>query len=202
VDAHARSIGAVNTVKNESGFLRGFNTDGPGALQALRDSNAEPRDKAVVILGAGGAAKAIAFTIAPLAATLTIANRTLEKAEALAASLQKTHGRQVQCLSLASKELGEAIRNADILINTTAVGMHPHVENTPVPRGFLHSNLTVFDAVYNPRETRLLKEAREIGAKTIGGIGMLVHQGAKAFELWTNRKAPVDVMLKALEAAM
>ncbi|MFQ5763135.1 MAG: shikimate dehydrogenase, partial [Candidatus Bathyarchaeia archaeon] len=200
VDTLAKNVGAVNTVTHEDGVLRGFNTDGAGALETLRENGVDPRNKRIVILGAGGAAKAIALTLAPMAREVTIANRTVEKAEALSQRLRTLYKRDVHYCGLNSKNVKTVLREAEILINTTSVGMYPNAGETPIPHNFLHENVTVFDIVYNPRETRLLREARKVGAKTVGGLGMLVHQGVEAFELWTHMKPPVEVMKRVIES--
>lgn len=200
VDTLAKNVGAVNTVTNENGLLRGFNTDGAGALETLRENGVDPRNKRIVILGAGGAAKAIALTLAPTAREVAIVNRTVEKAKTLCQRIRALYARDAHYCGLTSQNVKTVLEGAEILINTTSIGMHPNAEESPIPASFLHGSLTVFDIVYNPRETQLLREARKVGAKTVGGLGMLVHQGVKAFELWTHMKPPVEVMRNAIEA--
>jgi len=128
---------------------------------------------------------------------MVILNRTREKAEALARELKETFGHKVRHERLCERSLKKEMKDTDILINATSVGMHPHENKTLVSQKLLHPNLTVFDLVYNPVETRLLREAKAAGAKTINGLSMLIHQGALSFEIWTGKKAPIDVMLKA-----
>jgi len=197
LDSTAESIGAVNTVLNENGTLIGYNTDGLGALAALKANNQNPAGKKVLILGAGGASRAVAYTLSEIARELVILNRTTEKAKALAKELNKVFGVKVRHGELCEKSLEKELKDTNILINATPLGMHPYEDETPVSRKLLSSDHTVFDLVYNPPETRLIREAKAAGAKTINGLSMLVHQGARSFEVWTGKKAPVDVMLEA-----
>ena len=206
LDELAGKIGAVNTIVNEDGRLTGHNTDAGGFLRALAESGIEPAGKKVVVLGAGGAARAIAFTLAGNGASPVIMNRKLEFgwAVSLAGQLEQAFSIKVEALELNDANLEAALRPADILVNATSVGMSPGTNDTPVPRRLLKPELAVFDVVYNPRKTRLLTEAGAAGAVTISGLEMLVWQGALAFEIWTGRKAPVALMreeaLKALGA--
>jgi len=202
LDSNAEKIGAVNTILNHEGTLIGYNTDGLGALHALRARGQNPSGKNILILGAGGAARAVAFALCEEACTLTILNRTFRKAKKLAEELGEKFGKKVKHGRLAPQDLKTNVKEADILINATSVGMIPYENETPVDTKLLHSNLTVFDLVYNPQETRLLREAKAAGARTIDGLSMLIHQGAISFEIWTGRKAPIDVMVKACEKAL
>jgi len=203
VDQHAKDIGAVNTVVNREGKLIGYNTDGAAALAVLREGDSDPMGRKVVLLGAGGAAKALAFHIATIASRTVIINRTEDSAVGLASSLcRRLKTESVIGRKLTRTTLQKELRDADILINATPVGMHPNVDETLVDRSLIHSNMTVFDIVYNPVETKLLREASASGARVISGVKMLVYQGALAFEIWTGRKPPVDSMLKALTEAM
>lgn len=205
LDPLSRKIGAVNTIVNDDGVLTGYNTDATGFLQALLERGVEPKEKKVVILGAGGASRAISFILAERGAHLVILNRLLELdwAEELAQRVSKVFAKEVKALELNEKNLAMVLEGADILINATSVGMSPDVDKTPVPARLLKPGLIVVDIVYNPIQTRLLKEAEAAGAQTIGGLDMLVWQGAIAFEKWTGRKAPLDLMrrevIKALE---
>jgi len=199
LDPLAEKIGAVNTVLNNKGVLKGFNTDGPGFIAALKTSGIEPDGKKVVLLGAGGAARAIAFSLAESGAYISILNRRQEYdwAVNLATSIViKCHKKDVTALELSDKSLKKELKDADILVNATPLGMTPGIENTPVAGELLTDGLTVFDIVYNPVETRLIREAKAAGLKTISGIDMLVMQGALAFEIWTGKKAPVALMKK------
>jgi len=192
----AQRIGAVNTIANDNGRLKGYNTDATGFLKALMQNGVKPQRKKAVILGAGGAARAIAFTLAENNAGLTILNRRQEFnwAVELAGSLSPFSTAGVKALELNDENLKVAISEADILINATSVGMSPDVDHTPVPANLLKSELVVFDVVYNPVKTRLLSNAELADAKTISGVDMLVWQGALAFELWTGAEAPINIM--------
>ena len=197
VEETALDIGAVNTIVVENGRLKGYNTDGVGCLEALREEEVDVSGGKVVILGAGGAARAIAYSLAPLASELVILNRTGSKAVALAEEL-KEKGWNLRGGELRRGVLEDELKDAVLLVNATSVGMYPNVDESPVPREVLKSNLTVFDVVYNPIETRLLRDAKSAGAKTIDGVGMLVNQGAVAFRLWTGVNPPKEVMRKAV----
>jgi shikimate dehydrogenase len=205
LDPLAEKIGAVNTVVNNNSDLRGYNTDAAGFLQALLERGIEPRGKNIVVLGAGGASRAICYILAERDAHLTILNRQLELdwAEELAQRIAHDFEREVRALELSFENLAVALRKAEVLVNATPVGMSPDSEETPVPAQLLKPELVVFDIVYNPIRTRLLKEAEAAGAQTIGGTDMLAWQGALAFEQWTEQPAPLELMrreaIKALE---
>lgn len=193
----ANQIGAINTIDFKNGIV-GYNTDGIGAKMALMDGGIEVRGKNVLLLGAGGAARAIAFQLAADGASVTIANRTEERAVALA----KEVCRVGKARGAGLDELKNLIQKSDILINSTAVGMSPKISETIVTGDMMHSSLAVFDIVYNPVNTLLLQEARKAGAKTIDGVMMLVYQGAEAFRIWTGRTPPVDVMERAVRGKL
>ena len=196
-DELARHIGAINTIDFSTGTPMGYNTDGLGSIQALQEAVGDLTDKRVLILGAGGAARAIAFSLEREGALVTLANRTRARAAQLASRLTKA-----QVIGLGA-ELKAHLKGTDILINATSVGMHPRVEETLVTADMLRPELVVFDIVYNPMETMLLTEARRAGVHTlINGVKMLVYQGAAAFRLWTNREPPLDVMEQAVIDAL
>lgn len=197
LDESANLVGAVNTVKNNRGKLIGFNTDGEGALRALEEKIGSVKGKEVVLLGAGGAARAIAFSLARVGARLTIANRTVPRAQALASAVEQKLSTNVKVASLNRAELTKALKNVDVLINATSVGMHPKIDKTLVRANMMRRGLVVYDIVYQPLRTKLLREARRAGGKTIDGLGMLVHQGALAFEIWTGKRAPIKIMKAA-----
>ena len=197
LDESASLVGAVNTVKENQGKLIGFNTDGEGALRALEGKIGSFKGKEVVLLGAGGAARAIAFSLARAGARLTIANRTVPKARALASTIEKKLGVNVEVASLGRTELIKALKNAGVLINATSVGMYPRTDKTLVSASMMHRGLVVYDIVYEPLRTKLLQEARRAGVKTIDGLEMLLHQGALAFEIWTGKRAPIKIMRAA-----
>lgn len=199
----AEKIGAVNTVVNNNGKLKGYNTDAAGFIQALTAAGVQPLKRKVALLGAGGAARAIAFVLAENGAELSILNRKqeLDWAEKLAAGVNKAYHNSFRAMEMNEKNIKKVLGKADILVNATSVGMLPNVDETPVSADLLRPALLVYDVVYNPIETKLLKEAKLAGAGTIGGLDMLVGQGAIAFELWMGEKAPVEVMkIAAVEA--
>jgi shikimate dehydrogenase len=204
LDPLAERIGAVNTIINNDGVLKGYNTDAHGFLKAMLEQGISPEGKRVVILGAGGASRAISFILAERGANLVILNRQLEIdwAAELATSISRAFGREVKALELNEQNLAEVLRKGDILVNATSVGMSPNTNETPVPAGLLKADLVVFDIVYNPIKTRLLAEAEAAGAGAIGGIEMLVWQGALAFEMWTGLEAPLEVMKEAAVRAL
>ncbi len=205
LDPLAEKIGAVNTIVNGYGVLKGYNTDATGFLRALGDKGIEPEGKSVVILGAGGASRAISFILAQSGANLVILNRLeeLDWAEELARQISNVFKKKVKALKLDENNLRVALDKADILVNATSVGMSPNIDETPALAKLLRPGLVVFDAVYNPIKTRLRREAEAAGAETIGGLDMLGWQGALAFEKWIGQKAPVDLMkneaIKVLE---
>ena len=194
LDESAEMMGAVNTVKNERGKLIGFNTDGRGATLALEREVGKLCGRRVLLLGAGGAARAIAFSLVQAGARLTIANRTASKAKRLAAAIDRRLGVKVSRVNLEKRVLADAVKRADIVINATTTGMFPNVNDTLVTASMMHRGLIVNDIVYEPVQTKLLREAKKAGARAVNGLGMLVHQGALAFEIWTGKRAPVKVM--------
>lgn len=193
----ANLIGAVNTILNEDGKLIGFNTDYTGVLKTFETYKIDLTNKKIVLLGAGGAAKAIAFAIAEKASSLIILNRTKRKAVNLVKELNKKLKVNALGNSLTFKALKNSLKDADILINATSVGMEPNVNQTLVAKELLQKDMVVFDIIYNPLETKLLKEAREIGAKCINGVEMLVQQAAEAFKIWFKIEPPINEMRKA-----
>lgn len=204
LDESARLIGAVNTIVNRDGRLIGYNTDGAGFLRSLRvDAGAEPRGRSVLLLGAGGAARAIGVQLAlEGAARIDIANRTVDRAKALADHLIQSVGVQARAYGLS--DLGpHLVGGYDIVIHTTSWGMAPEADVAPlITTEALNAKTLVCDIVYTPRETSLLRAARERGCQVLEGLGMLVHQAALAFELWTGERAPVDVMYNVLESKL
>ncbi len=196
IDTAAKNIGAVNTIVNNNGHLTGYNTDAAGFLKSLAAKEIDPSGKNVVILGAGGVARAISFALAEQKAEIEILNRSgsLEPAKKLAANLSKHSKIKICAAELNEPNLKQALKQADILINATSVGMSPDTDNTLVPPELLKPGMVVYDVVYNPQKTRLLEDAENAGAVVIGGLDMLIWQGALAFELWTGVKAPLDTM--------
>ena len=188
IDETAKKIGAVNTVLNKQGKLIGFNTDWQGVVIPLEKITTLPGKKAAV-LGAGGAARAVVYGLLKRGAKVKVFNRTKEKAVKLA--------KEFNCLS-GDLNNQEEIKNFDIIINTTSVGMKPLEKETPIPTEFISARQIVFDIVYVPFETKLLREAKKKGAKIIHGIEMLLHQGTAQFEIYTGHKAPEDIMRRVL----
>lgn len=192
-DPLAKSIGAVNTVDFKDG-MKGYNTDGLGAKRTLEEKDVRVDGSNVLIVGAGGAARAIAFQFAKDGANITIANRTEKKAIDLAMEVSAV-GPANGC---GLDKLKGLINDSDILVNCTTQGMHPNTEGSIATAEDMHPELAVFDIVYNPLETRLLKEAKKAGAKAVTGEMMLVYQGAEAFRIWTGVEPPIDVMKRAV----
>jgi len=198
IDSTAKSIGAVNTILNKERSLIGYDTDGVGALKALKENGLAPTGKKLLLLGAGGAGRAIAFQAAQEMEELVILNRAPQKAKELAEFLRKEFNKKIVANAFSTEIIKKELRDADILVNATPVGMHPDVSQSLVSTSSLRSDLWVMDIIYNPLETKLAKDAKAVGAKVISGIEMLVYQGAASFEIWTNHPAPVKVMKKAV----
>ena len=196
LDEVAGLIGAVNTIDFKN--LKGYNTDGIGAVRAIEEVSSI-KNKNVVVAGAGGASRAISFYLAKFgASSITILNRNVNRAQNLADDVLKSDliG---DVGSDSISEINKYLSNADILVDTTPLGMDPHIDDAPIAKAEdMHDNLVVFDAVYNPHETVLIKEAIKAGAKSVYGIKMLLYQGAESFKIWTGRDAPIDVMENAL----
>jgi len=196
IEPSARAIGAVNVIVNDKGLLKGCNTDAPGFMRALKERGIKVKGRTVVILGAGGASRAICFALASGGAGLIILNRTPGRASQYAADITKATGQTVEAMPLNPQNLAVAMEKGRILVNTTSVGMSPEASETLVKSDIIKPQHTVVDIVYNPVKTRLLKDAEKAGAGTINGLDMLVWQGALAFEKWTGHRAPVEIMRK------
>jgi len=197
VDLSAQIVNSVNTVLNKENLLFGFNTDGVGAVKALKENGVELKGRKVLLLGAGGAARAIAYALAKEADELAVLNRTVKQAQAMARLLEKSFNKKIATGSLSPSDVETNIRDSDILINATSVGMKPKPDDSPVAAKMLRRNMAVMDIVYNPLETRLVKDAKLAGAEVISGVEMLIFQGAASFEIWTGKSAPVEVMRQA-----
>lgn len=202
VEPTARHIGAINTIVATGGALTGYNTDATGALRALREGGVVLKGRHVIMLGSGGAARAIAFALGAEAGIdrLTILGIDVRERIALARDLQSNTEMTVQELPLDEGALRTVLPDTHVLIHCTPMGMWPNVHETSVPATLLHPGLTVMDIVYNPRDTKLLKDAKAAGCRTIPGLEMFFHQAAAQFELWTNQAAPADVMRSVLES--
>jgi len=198
-DDRARAVGAVNTIDFRDNS--GTNTDVPGFLADLQAHGIALADRRVIVLGAGGAARAAVYTLARAGARVTVVNRTLEKAQVMLADLSLSAG----VWGVEAKTLDEAVEQAGVslIVNCTSVGMWPQVDESPwidgvpFPRG-----VTVYDMVYRPAVTRLMRQAEAAGGQAVGGLGMLIRQGAAAFEIWTGQPAPVEVMFEAAKSAL
>jgi shikimate dehydrogenase len=211
IDELASLIGAVNTIVKTDDRLVGFNTDAHGFVEALRErGNFEPEGKQAVILGAGGAARAVGFAVMQgRVKLLTIINRTLERAEALADSLrgyQASAGLATQIVALPWENLNmpQTFGRYHLIVNCTTIGMRhsPEEGKSPLNLEAIPSGALVYDLIYNPSPTPLLQLAQRAGANILGGLPMLVYQGAASFELWTHRKAPIDIMLQRAEEVL
>lgn len=200
LDSIAELIGAVNTIDFKN--LKGYNTDGIGCIRAIEEVT-KIKDKNIVVAGAGGAARAIVFYLAKYGAEeVNILNRNLKKAENLANDLLASN--LISNVNSSDiSEISKCISDADILIDTTPIGMHPNVSDEPIVSAEdIHEELVVNDIVYNPNETVLLKEAIKANAKVVYGIKMLLYQGAESFKIWTGREAPIDVMEAKLKETL
>lgn len=197
IDNTAELIGAVNTIKIDHELI-GYNTDGLGAIRAIEELTTV-KDKRIVILGAGGASRAISFqAVLSGAGQVSIANRTRERASKLTDNLRDNLNADVKSISL-GKELEKELKESDILINTTPIGMYPNINHKPlVSSDMMHEGLIVNEVIYNPLETGLLKEAKKAGAETISGIKMLIYQGIESFKIWTGKEPPVKVFEDAI----
>ena len=199
----AASLGAVNTIVSRDGRLLGANTDGQGFLRSLQEEGGfVPRGQRAAILGAGGAARAVAWSLIEAGiADLLILNRTIERAERLADLVSRRTGVSALGLGLGDPRAPGQLATCALLVNATSVGLKPS-DPPPIDPALLRPQLLVHDLIYRPRETALLGEAKRRGCQVLGGLGMLLYQGALAFELWTGRKPPEEAMKTALLQAL
>jgi len=200
IDQDAQELGAVNTIVNRGGKLIGYNTDGIGYVRSLKEEAiASLKDKHIVVIGAGGAARGIVHALLKEnPAGIVLVNRSVDRAQQLAASLNHQGILNVRSL----EQLQEACGHADVVINTTSVGMYPNAEEQPAQGAWLKAGAVASDLIYNPLYTRFVEDAGRHGCKKHGGLGMFIYQGAYAFEYWTGKQAPVDVMRKAVLEAL
>ena len=193
IDEAAARIGSVNTIHNVDGKLHGYSTDGPGFLDSLAAHDIQFENLSVLILGAGGSARALAFALAAANAKITLTNRTTERAAELAAAVNAIYPN-----SITVTEWGKECCPVDLIVNTTTMGMSSTSSEIPLlPPGMPHAGQTVYDIIYTPFETPLLKLAKESGCKTYNGVGMLVYQGARSLSIWSGipiNEIPANLM--------
>lgn len=203
VTPEAAAVGAVNAVVARNGLLLGANTDGPGFLRSLyEEADFLPRGKPAVILGAGGAARAVAWSLAEAGAEpLVIINRTALRAHSLAEFVHRKIGTMTIGLALDDPQMPDAVKDGALVVNTTSVGLNP-ADPPPIDPTLFQPGALVYDLIYRPRETALLREAMRRGCRVMGGLGMLLYQGALAFELWTGQQPSEAAMRQALMAAV
>jgi shikimate dehydrogenase len=198
LDPSANYLKSVNTILNSNGLLTGYNTDGIGAMQALLQNKIDPKGKKMLILGCGGTARAIAFAAAKTVDQIVILNRTPRKSREFANKLSNTLKTKIKGDALTSKSIKRNMQDSQIIINATSVGMDPQDKISLIPPNLIEPSQIILDVVYDPLDTKLIKDAKKVGAKTINGVEMLIHQGAASFEIWTNQPAPVEAMRKAI----
>ena len=204
VDPLAARIGAVNTIVNRDGRLYGYNTDAVGFMRALReDGGFEPEGRRVVVAGAGGAARAVVAALLEVGTrSITVINRTLSRANRLVADMAEIAGAsELRALPEMYASWLAVMNSCDLLINCTSAGSGGSEEESPVPLDLIRPSMLVYDLIYDPAETPLMAAARQSGASVLGGLPMLVYQGAASFELWTEQEAPLDIMFEAARMA-
>jgi shikimate dehydrogenase len=200
IDEIAGKIGAVNVIRLGE-EIRGFNTDVTASIRSLTEVSGPLQGKRVILVGAGGSARAVTYGLVEQDATVVISNRTPSRAEGLVDEvLAKTPGARISTLPL--DDMPESLSESDVLINATPVGMYPKPGRSIVDSGFLNPDMTVMDLVYNPRKTKLLAEARAAGCRTVGGLKMLVYQAAESISIWTGLDPPVYIMIEAAKDAL
>ena len=204
-DALAERVGAVNTVVNRNGVLEATNTDVAGILRTFEGAEVPIAGKQIALIGAGGAARAVVVAMRQAgAARVTVINRTQARAEELAPLAGDELDLRFAPLDPSDATFRSTLRNADVVVQSTSVGMRhgPGEGQSPVPAGAIGAGQVAFDLVYVPEETPFLQDAAAHGAVAIGGLDMLVHQGAASFQLWTGMAAPLEVMFQAARAAL
>jgi shikimate dehydrogenase len=197
LDPLAENIGSINTIHNIRGKLKGYNTDGYGAVTSLRENGVTIEGSGFLIIGNGGSARSIGFTLLQEGGKVVLAGRNRDRIEALRDDLKKT-APEVESVLL--DDLDTAImKNNAVIINTTPIGMHPDTDSLPLREDLIRKEHTVFDIVYSPENTRLLETASVKGCRTVRGLDMLINQGVKQFEIWTGETAPVELIKKELK---
>ncbi len=201
IDKVARWIGSLNTIVNDDVVLKGYNSDASGALLALKEGGVKLRGKNVLMLGSGGAARSIAFEISAKEKIneLLILGVIRKELKRLAGDIRNKTGVKVKGAMLDEKSLAKGMAEAGVVIHCSPVGMYPKINQTLVPKKLFRPGQKVMDIVYNPFETRLLREAKQAGCKTIPGIEMFLNQAVVQFELWTGKKAPKNLMRRILK---
>lgn len=196
VEDTARQIGSVNTVLNRDGKLIGFNSDGMGALRAIEEARIDLAGRRIAILGSGGAARAIAFSIGKAAGLeeMVLFGVEREQCRRLAEDLQKVLAFPVRWFDQSQANLARYLRDADGIVHCTPVGMNPHPDASLVSKDLLRAEQFVFDIVYTPMKTRLLRDAESVGCRIVPGVEMFLYQAVFQFECWTGRKAPLALM--------
>ena len=205
ISPEAKAVGAVNTIHPVDGELKGYNTDGEGFLRSLNDTGLSFKGSHVLVLGAGGASRSVVYRLVKEGARVTIANRTVERAEELALRISRIlDSDKIDCVRFQDVgKITEMMEAAELVVNTTTLGMHPDMDSMPpIPPESFHSGMLAYDLIYNPYETRFLRCAREAGAKTLNGLEMLIQQGAVAFQIWTQREPSVEAMREAAKRKM
>jgi len=198
IDPIAQDIGAINTIVNRNGKLYATNTDGIGAIRSMKEGGINLNDITAVMIGAGGVARAIAFYLLQTINHLYLTDINNEAALSLKKVLEKRYSGKVTVFTSSLENIEDKINKSSLLINCTPIGMFPNIDKTPIPKSMLKKDIDIFDVVYNPLKTRLIKDAESIGAKAIGGYKMFLYQGVEAFELWTGKDAPVKLMEKMI----
>ncbi|MGO4370568.1 shikimate dehydrogenase [Paenibacillus sp. MCAF20] len=200
IDDGARTLGAVNTIVNNNGRLIGYNTDGIGYVRSLKEEAVSTLEgKRIVVIGAGGASRGLVYALSgEKPGRMTIVNRSVSKA----AELAETFSSRADIAAMPLESLKDACQDADIVINTTMIGMYPNTDASPLDASWLKEGTVVSDIVYNPLKTKLLQEAEERGCIIHGGLGMFIYQGAYAFEYWTGKPAPTAAMREVVMDAL
>ena len=196
IDPIAEKMGAINTIKNEKGYLIARNTDAAGARKSLIDAGCSLKGSNILFLGSGGVARSIAYLLSEDANKIILTDIVEEKAIEVATEIKNSMQTDIEGKLASEKVIKEEIKSIDLLINATPIGMHPKENASPISKNLLHTDLFVFDVIYNPMETKLMKEAAEIGCNTLSGLDMLVNQGVLAFEWWTG-KSPNSRLMKS-----
>ncbi|KGE18672.1 shikimate dehydrogenase [Paenibacillus wynnii] len=196
LDKSAKDIGAVNTIVNTNGILTGYNTDGIGYVRSLKaEAIPDLTGTRILVIGAGGAARGIiAALLQESPASIIVSNRTADKALELAEEWSNKGNITGITLDL----IPELLQDIDVIVNTTSVGMYPHMDESPVDTSLFREGMVVSDLIYNPLRTRLLQESLERGCRIHGGLGMFVYQGAYALEYWTGQPAPIEIMRQTI----